>query len=129
MSLLRDCYVAWPSGAGHGWVDGYPEQANAAGCYRIGRERFDAWFDLMGVQRHLKAAGIFARLYHRDGKAGYLGDVPRTLQYIVDVAASQPALQGSGDLITQRLLPRLRFARCGPFDCRRRRVNCTVARC
>ena len=110
VSLLRDCYIAWPSAQVAGWVDRYFEQAHAAGVLdSVDRNRFDAWFDLMGVQRHLKAAGIFARLYHRDGKAGYLGDVPRTLQYIVDVAELYSTLQDLGDLITQRLLPRLRF--------------------
>ena len=44
--------------------------------------QFLRWFDLMGVQRHLKAIGIFARLWHRDGKPGYLNDIPRTLNYV-----------------------------------------------
>ena len=52
----------------------------------IPREKFIKWFDLMGIQRHLKAIGIFARLNHRDNKPGYLKDIPRTLSYIVDCA-------------------------------------------
>jgi aminoglycoside/choline kinase family phosphotransferase len=59
----------------------------------------------MGVQRHLKAAGIFARLNHRDGKPVYLGDVPRTLSYIVDVAPRYPELARLLTLIEQRVLP------------------------
>jgi len=46
----------------------------------------------MGVQRHLKAAGIFARLNHRDGKSGYLDDIPRTLSYITDLESRHPDL-------------------------------------
>ena len=64
----------------------------------------------MGVQRHLKAAGIFARLKHRDGKEGYLGDIPRTLEYIVSVSAGYPELAGLAELIAQRVLPGVRAA-------------------
>ncbi|MFA7388319.1 MAG: hypothetical protein WCZ87_11760, partial [Thiohalobacteraceae bacterium] len=64
------------------------------------------WFDWMGVQRHLKAAGIFARLYRRDGKPGYLADIPRTLGYVVDVASRYPALHGLDDL-AQEVIERL----------------------
>ena len=48
---------------------------------------FLQWFDLMGVQRHLKAIGIFSRLKIRDGKAGFLQDIPRTLNYVCEVSA------------------------------------------
>ena len=50
------------------------------------------WFDLMGAQRHLKASGIFARLYHRDGKTGYLADIPRTVGYISQLRDHYPEL-------------------------------------
>jgi aminoglycoside/choline kinase family phosphotransferase len=59
----------------------------------------------MGVQRHLKASGIFARLWHRDGKAGYLPDVPRTLQYIVNACANDVELEFLGELVAERVLP------------------------
>ena len=49
--------------------------------------QFRRWFDLMGAQRHLKAIGIFARLHHRDGKPGYLKDIPRTLNYVLEVCS------------------------------------------
>jgi aminoglycoside/choline kinase family phosphotransferase len=64
----------------------------------------------MGVQRHLKAAGIFARLLHRDGKSGYLKDVPRTLTYIVDIASKYEQLGFLEKLITTRVLPPLKEA-------------------
>ena len=53
----------------------------------VGPQQFQRWFDLMGVQRHLKASGIFARLNYRDGKSGYLADIPRTLGYVLEVSA------------------------------------------
>jgi aminoglycoside/choline kinase family phosphotransferase len=64
----------------------------------------------MGVQRHLKASGIFARLYHRDGKSGYLPDIPRTVGYIAEVAPNHPELDGLARLLESRVLPRLEDA-------------------
>lgn len=88
VSLLRDCYIAWPDEQVRAWVRGYRALAGGAGV-PVGRDEaeFLRWFDLMGVQRHLKACGIFARLYHRDGKSNYLKDIPRTLGYVRAVAA------------------------------------------
>ena len=60
----------------------------------------------MGVQRHLKAAGIFARLNHRDGKPGYLDDIPRTLGYVTDVCSRYEALAELGG-ITEIVVSRL----------------------
>ena len=67
--------------------------------------QFLRWFDLMGVQRHLKVGGIFARLCHRDGKPGYLADIPRTLQYAVNSCARHADFVELGELIGQRVLP------------------------
>jgi aminoglycoside/choline kinase family phosphotransferase len=64
-------------------------------------------FELMGVQRHLKAAGIFCRLNHRDGKAGYLLDIPRTLSYIVELLPRHEELGFLVRLINDRCLPGL----------------------
>ena len=76
-------------------------------CASAGRDeaQFLRWFDLMGVQRHLKVGGIFARLCHRDGKPGYLADIPRTLQYAVDSCARHADFGELGDLIGTRVLP------------------------
>ena len=89
VSLLRDCYITWPRTQVERWALGYQQLALQSGILRPEHEDpelFLRWFDLMGAQRHLKAAGIFARLNHRDGKPGYLGDIPRTLAYISDMA-------------------------------------------
>ena len=71
------------------------------------RSRFLRWFDLMGMQRHLKAAGIFARLNHRDGKPGYLGDIPRTLGYVIEVAARYDELSAFGEFVEAAVMDRL----------------------
>ncbi len=92
VSLLRDCYVSWPESQVDAWCADYHAAAKAAGLPVPGLERFRRDFDWMGVQRHLKAAGIFARLNHRDGKPGYLADIPRTLAYVQAVSARYPEL-------------------------------------
>lgn len=93
VSLLRDCYIAWPRARVEEWALGFHELARQSGV-PVGDDDalFLRWFDLMGAQRHLKATGIFARLNHRDGKPGYLGDIPRTLGYVYDVSGRYPEL-------------------------------------
>ncbi|HDP89602.1 MAG TPA: aminoglycoside phosphotransferase, partial [Thioalkalivibrio sp.] len=67
VSLLRDCYIAWPRQRVERWALDYRDRAAAAGILDAVNDRdFLRWFDLMGIQRHLKAIGIFARLKHRD---------------------------------------------------------------
>jgi aminoglycoside/choline kinase family phosphotransferase len=109
VSLLRDCYVAWPQARVAAWALDFRRQAHSAGLPAGADEaEFLRWFDLMGVQRHLKAAGIFARLWHRDGKPGYLPDVPRTLGYVIEVCARHPEVAQLGALVEQRVLPAMR---------------------
>lgn len=93
VSLLRDCYISWPRQRVEEWVRGYHSLALQSGILSEDNEaEFLRWFDLMGVQRHLKAAGIFARLNIRDQKPAYLQDIPRTLDYITEVSARYPEL-------------------------------------
>jgi len=108
VSLLRDCYIAWPREQVEQWAIFYYTQITQIGIINtINETQFLRWFDWMGIQRHLKASGIFARLYHRDGKAGYLKDIPRTLNYIVEVAIDYPELTALYELLNQRVLPAL----------------------
>lgn len=108
VSLLKDCYISWPREQVKEWVLGYYELALQSGVLRKEHEdSFLRWFDLMGVQRHLKASGIFARLNIRDGKPGYLKDIPRTLNYIVEIAPEYPELEPLVDFIAGRVLPAL----------------------
>jgi aminoglycoside/choline kinase family phosphotransferase len=110
VSLLRDCYIDWPRAQVEDWALGYQQLALQSGILREEHGdpvRFLRWFDLMGVQRHLKAAGIFARLNHRDGKSGYLGDIPRTLAYVVDVASRYDELAEFGVFVETQVMSRL----------------------
>jgi aminoglycoside/choline kinase family phosphotransferase len=106
VSLLRDCYLEWPLEQVREWALEQRDMAAASGV-AVGADpaQFLRWFDLMGVQRHLKASGIFARLWHRDGKPGYLPDVPRTLGYVVRACADHAELDSLGTLVAERVLP------------------------
>ncbi len=107
VSLLKDCYCRWPDpviaqGAEYAWQLYVDTGVLSAGT---SLQQFMQWLDLTGMQRHLKAAGIFARLHHRDGKSGYLKDIPRTLSYVSDVAAQYPQLAAFSGWLQQRVLP------------------------
>lgn len=91
VSLLKDCYINWPREKIEEWVRYFHVEAEARGIiHAVSFAEFLRWFDLMGLQRHLKVAGIFSRLKHRDGKTGYLKDIPRTMDYVFDVLARYP---------------------------------------
>lgn len=106
VSLLRDCYIAWPAEQVREWQRSYFLQLVESGL--IAKNEWNDFvraMDLMGIQRHLKASGIFARLFHRDGKDGYLNDIPLTLKYIVEVGAHYPEMAWLVNLIESRVLP------------------------
>jgi len=106
VSLLKDCYVVWPRERQLGWLRCYLGEAGRAGIGYPGDEaRFLHDFDLMGLQRHLKVLGIFSRLWYRDGKAGYLADLPRVLDYVLEVTAARPALAELDAFLRGRVLP------------------------
>ncbi len=94
VSLLRDVYVQWPAQRVRSWLHQYWNKARKAGLLEgVDLSTLTRWFDLTGVQRHLKVAGIFARLYHRDAKPRYLVDIPLTLRYLLEVAGSYRELE------------------------------------
>lgn len=107
VSLLKDCYIKSPATVIDERAGYFLERLASESARVIDKQCFRREFDLMGVQRHLKAAGIFARLLHRDGKEGYLRDVPRTLSYIGDIVPRYDELQFLGRLIEERILPGL----------------------
>ena len=107
VSLLKDCYVKMPYEQIVEMVDSFAHDARQLGVHDLSDEQYRRCFDLTGVQRHLKAAGIFARLNHRDGKPGYLADIPRTLSYIVDLAPHYGELGWLVEFINARVLPGL----------------------
>lgn len=107
VSLLKDCYVTWDAARVSSWALGYFERLPMPLRERLGRERFLLDFALTGVHRHLKAAGIFARLKLRDGKHAYMKDVPRALAYIPPLAADHPELEFIASFVEGRVLPAL----------------------
>jgi aminoglycoside/choline kinase family phosphotransferase len=76
---------------------------------------FLRWFDLAGAQRHLKVLGIFSRLCHRDGKRGYLDDLPLTLRYVLDVCRRYEELAPLARFLECRAAPLLAERRAEAF--------------
>ena len=109
VSLLKDCYIAWPRARVESWVEAYRQRVGALAA-GAGPEEFLRWFDLIGLQRHIKVLGVFARLWYRDGKNGYLGDLPRVLDYVRDTAARYPELAEFSAWVEGRLAPGLAAA-------------------
>lgn len=99
--LFKDAFLSWPEERVRGWLQSYWQQASALNIpVQPDFEDFLRASDLMGVQRHLKVIGIFARICHRDGKPRYLADVPRFFSYIEAVIARRPELAGLQALFT-----------------------------
>ena len=107
VSLLKDCYISWPEDDVANWALSFHRKRQAALGSSTDENRFVQHFELMGVQRQLKAAGIFARLNHRDGKTAYMLDIPRTLNYIVAISDRYSELSFLAALISERVLPSL----------------------
>jgi len=105
-SLLKDCYIAWPASQVRSWALQYRENLLQAG-FALPKDaaEFIRWFDLIGLQRHIKVLGIFARLYYRDGKSQYLNDLPRVLAYARDAASGYPETAAFADFIAKRIDP------------------------
>jgi len=107
VSLLRDCYIKWPPQQVEQWALGY--RAQLAALAGVDGATFIRWFDWMGLQRHLKVLGTFARLHLRDGKPGYLDDLPLVIAYVEEIlakyAASEPEFEQFSAWFQQQLSP------------------------
>lgn len=106
VSLLKDCYIVWPHARVSRWIDRYRRGAERLGLDAgSDRVQFERWFDHIGLQRHIKVLGIFARLWYRDGKPGFLADLPRVLDYALAVTAAEPALARFDEFLRRRVVP------------------------
>lgn len=106
VSLLRDCYIRWQPEQVTKWALAYRERLLINNLSAGNNEKqFLQWFDLIGLQRHIKVLGIFARLWLRDGKAGYLSDLPLVLHYTMEVAARYPQAADFVEWMQVRVLP------------------------
>ena len=104
-SLLRDCYIAWDAERVEGWMENYHQRLRHAHLIdtHVDIALFRRWFDLAGLQRHIKVLGIFCRLWYRDGKAHYLSDLPLTWRYVISVARRYVELAPLADLLERAL--------------------------
>lgn len=119
-SLLKDCYIDWPAARRKVWLEDFRLMTKEAGLHKADSETFHQWFELMGMQRHLKAAGIFARLYLRDGKGGYLADIPRTVNYLIEASEPLPALRHFHQWLKDDVAPAIHHKLgTGPDDLRK----------
>jgi aminoglycoside/choline kinase family phosphotransferase len=108
VSLLKDCYISWSRERVERWVRGYRRVLGTLGANVGDSEyQFMRWFDLIGVQRHIKVLGIFCRLWHRDGKIGYLADLPLTFEYVRDACRRYPELVEFERWLAWRIAPAL----------------------
>lgn len=105
VSLLKDCYIDWPAELVNLWLRNFFEQIKTGSSF----EQFEQWFDWMGLQRHLKAVGIFARLYERDGLKTHLPSIPRTMNYIEQVIGKYSEFREFNELL--KSLPASLFKR------------------
>lgn len=105
LSLFKDAFLSWPAERVNGWLRRYHARASAAGLPVPPLERFLRDADLIGIQRHLKVIGIFARLHYRDHKPKYLTDVPRFFDYLDEAFPRHPALAGLANFINERVKP------------------------
>ena len=101
VSLLRDCYIAWPIQRVEQLALGYLDSLRSRELVEVDARQFMRWFNLMGIQRHLKITGIFSRLKIRDGKSRYLDDLPLTLAYLQQVSALETSTAGLSALLEQ----------------------------
>ncbi len=106
VSLLRDCYLRWPADKVTQWALYYRQRAiDLQQIPIVTEQEFLRWFDWLGLQRHIKVLGIFARLQLRDNKSGYLQDLPLVIRYTLEVANQYPELQEFAAWFTRTLLP------------------------
>ncbi len=105
VSLLRDCYVDWSASQVENWMSDYYQRLLQTKLINCELKQFKRWFDLMGMQRHLKAIGIFSRLNLRDSKPNYLNDIPRTLNYVITQADAYPEFAEFSAFLRESVLP------------------------
>jgi aminoglycoside/choline kinase family phosphotransferase len=109
VSLLRDCYLRWPEDAVNQWATGYGRLMMAAGVIpTVDEATWLRWFDWMGLQRHIKVLGIFARVHLRDSKSHFLADLPRVIRYVTSVAGRYAELDDFSLWFEQQLMPLIR---------------------
>ncbi len=105
VSLFQDAYVSWPRAYVESWVSTYKDMAVSTGIIPpISNEALLRNFDLVGLQRHIKNLGVFARLHYRDHKSNYLNDIPTLLQYVNTTCSHYTELNWLQEFITEEVV-------------------------
>lgn len=108
VSLLRDCYISWPRAEIERWcLNFHTHLTDTKQLNDVSAAQFMRWFDLLGIQRNLKALGIFARLNHLYKRPNYLKDIPVGLNYILEVSADYPELAKFRHFLQTNAIPQL----------------------
>ena len=108
LCLFKDAFLSWPEARVEAWLRDYRERARDRGLpVPAGFDEFRAMVDRIGIQRHLKVLGIFARIRHRDGKPHYLEDAPRFVGYVRDAAARLPEMAPLAALFERHVVDRV----------------------
>jgi aminoglycoside/choline kinase family phosphotransferase len=111
-SLLRDCYIDWPTARVQKWLIDYANMLRERGVLNnVTNAEFQRWFDWMGLQRHIKALMTFARKFERDNERHYLQYVPRTLNYVIQVSRQYPELEALADFYANTVQPVIKDAK------------------
>ena len=104
-SLFKDCYIRWPREQVLDWLAQSIQQLPLLKSYPL--KQVIKWVDWIGLQRHLKVLGLFARLALRDGKSRYLNNLPLVITYVMEALALYEELAELRDLFTEIVLPQV----------------------
>ena len=105
ISITRDAYVQWNTDRVYRWFKVFYDLLPAAAKQDRDFEQFKKDADMMAIQRHIKILGIFVRLFERDGKSGYLKDLPRVMWYLLEETKDYPELQPFMQFIHEKVMP------------------------
>lgn len=115
ISITRDAYVQWNAERVYRWFKMFYDLLPAASKQERDFEQFKKDADMMAIQRHIKILGIFVRLFERDGKSGYLKDLPRVMWYLLEESKPYPELQPFMHFIHTTVMPKF-TAKYGQYE-------------
>ncbi|WP_180094174.1 MULTISPECIES: aminoglycoside phosphotransferase family protein [unclassified Acinetobacter] len=115
ISITRDAYVQWNADRVYAWFKTFYDLLPASAKDGRSFEQFKQDADLMAIQRHIKILGIFVRLFERDGKSGYLKDLPRVMWYLLEESKPYAELQPFMQFIQDKVLPKFE-AKYGTYE-------------
>ena len=115
ISITRDAYVQWNPERVYHWFKVFYDLLPASAKEGRDFEQFKQDADLMAIQRHIKILGIFVRLFERDGKSGYLKDLPRVMWYLLEESKPYAELQPFMKFICDKVMPKFE-AKYGKYE-------------